>query len=291
MSRVELAEIRALTFYKGEKTAYRRTSPYPQLICIGKPCSLYQPEVVRCTSLGGTGVDVDWKCEADLPGSLRFGKVEVNCEGWSGPGDPYVLKGSCSLEYRLVQVPGSLLQADTNPVFNKGYDWPSIGFYALWIGFLIVILYSFLKSCFGNADSGPRAPPRTGMGQNPRPSSDWFPGSYRDDRTNPPPPYTKHDQNSSPQGGWRPGFWTGAMIGGLANHVWNRNSNVERPAARRRSYDWERFRARAQPPFFGDGGAANSRQRRGEESDDRGEGSSNLGMVRRSTGIGGSKVR
>jgi hypothetical protein len=116
MSKVELAKIRALTFYKGEKTAYRRTSPLPQLICIGKPCSLYQPEVIRCESLGGSGIDVDWKvrclvayglldsddpaafiqCEADLPESLRFGKVEVNCEGWSRPGDPYVLKGTLS---------------------------------------------------------------------------------------------------------------------------------------------------------------------------------------------------
>jgi len=28
-----------------------------------------------------------------LPEALRFGKVEVSCEGWSKPGDPYVLKG------------------------------------------------------------------------------------------------------------------------------------------------------------------------------------------------------
>ncbi len=33
------------------------------------------------------------KCEADLPEALRFGKVEVSCEGWSRAGDPYVLKG------------------------------------------------------------------------------------------------------------------------------------------------------------------------------------------------------
>jgi len=29
----------------------------------------------------------------DLPDKLRFGRVEVSCEGWSKPGDPYVLKG------------------------------------------------------------------------------------------------------------------------------------------------------------------------------------------------------
>lgn len=34
-----------------------------------------------------------YQCEADLPEALRFGRVEVSCEGWSGPGDPYVLKG------------------------------------------------------------------------------------------------------------------------------------------------------------------------------------------------------
>jgi hypothetical protein len=33
------------------------------------------------------------KCETDLPESLRLGRVQVSCEGWSGPGDPYVLKG------------------------------------------------------------------------------------------------------------------------------------------------------------------------------------------------------
>ena len=75
------------------------------------------------------------QCEADLPDTLRFGRVEVSCEGWSGPGDPYVLKGmdglsfsqissyrsfcvsgSCSLEYRLVQIPDSLYS--DSPIFR-----------------------------------------------------------------------------------------------------------------------------------------------------------------------------
>ena len=33
------------------------------------------------------------KCETDLPDSLRLGRVQVSCEGWSGPGDSHVLKG------------------------------------------------------------------------------------------------------------------------------------------------------------------------------------------------------
>lgn len=35
-----------------------------------------------------------WRYVIDLPESLRFGRVEVSCEGWSRPGDPMVLKGT-----------------------------------------------------------------------------------------------------------------------------------------------------------------------------------------------------
>ena len=61
MSRIALASIPALTFYKDTWTESRRTSPISQLTCIGKPCKLYQPEVVRCVNLEGSGTDVDWK--------------------------------------------------------------------------------------------------------------------------------------------------------------------------------------------------------------------------------------
>jgi len=114
-TKVKLSDVRTLTLYAGEQTEARRSTPIPQLECIGKPCSKFQPDVVRCTNTGGSGVEVDWKvsarkgirldvadricviaplqCEADLPNSLRMGRVEVSCEGWSRPGDPYVLKG------------------------------------------------------------------------------------------------------------------------------------------------------------------------------------------------------
>ncbi len=112
MSRIKLADISALTLYEGEYTSSRRGQPIPQLVCKGKPCQLFTPDVVRCVNLGGEGTHVDWKvctlpytlssvpfswcyakCEADLPESLRLGRVQVSCEGWEGPGDSYVLKG------------------------------------------------------------------------------------------------------------------------------------------------------------------------------------------------------
>lgn len=62
MSRLELAKIPSLTFYKDALTKARRTDPVPQLICRGAPCKLYTPEAVRCVSLpGGYGTEVDWK--------------------------------------------------------------------------------------------------------------------------------------------------------------------------------------------------------------------------------------
>jgi hypothetical protein len=125
MSRVKLSAIRTLTFYADEWTTARRSDPLPQLVCEGAPCDLFTPDVVRCTNAGGSGSEVDWTCKAELPESLRLGRVEVGCEGFSKPGDEYVLKGafgavrlrlwnrliagtgSCSLNYRLVQLPGS----------------------------------------------------------------------------------------------------------------------------------------------------------------------------------------
>ena len=60
MSRVALAEIESLTFYGDSLTKARRTSPIPQLKCVGETCKLYQPEVVRCTNAGGSGTEIDW---------------------------------------------------------------------------------------------------------------------------------------------------------------------------------------------------------------------------------------
>jgi len=288
MSRVELAKIKSLTFYKDSYTAARRTSSLPQAVCVGKPCKLFQPDVVRCVSLGGTGTEVNWKCEADLPDTLRFGRVEVSCEGWSSPGDPYVLKGSCSLEYRLVQIPDSLHTSDS-PIFSpKDYDWASMFFWIVWFGFIALVLYSVFLSCRSNRNS--RSTPRPSSNNPPRrPSSGsgWFPGDHHDNYpSDPPPPYPKYQEQDAPPTwqNWRPGFWTGAALGGLANRWWNGPRTTEVPV-RRTAYDWER------PSFFGRGSGYSTRQPTTPSDSDRGEGSSNLGPMRRSTGLGGSSVR
>jgi len=281
MSRIALESIPTITFYKDSLTTARRTTPIAQLVCLGKPCATYQPEVVRCRNIGGSGVNVDWKCEADLPSSLRFGRVEVSCEGWNGPGDPYVMKGSCSLEYRLVQLPHSL--SDDAP------QWPSFGisklftsldmsgilFMLVWFAVLSIIFYNLVNSCLrrnypatGNTQRvpppsypGPDDDGRTGFG--------YFPNDFR----GPPPPYTKHPSSTE---GWRPGFWTGAALGALGGSLLNRSQSAPR------AYDWERSESRLRDTrrrasFYGDG--------------NRGDGPSSLGSLRAATGYGGSSSR
>lgn len=43
-----------------------------------------------------------WACTTNgLPDNVALGTVEVSCEGYKSPSDPYVLVGSCGLTYTL----------------------------------------------------------------------------------------------------------------------------------------------------------------------------------------------
>ena len=47
----------------------------------------------QCQNVGSDGFDAQWKCETDMDDSYRFGKIQVTCEGYDYPNDPYVLRG------------------------------------------------------------------------------------------------------------------------------------------------------------------------------------------------------
>ncbi|XP_068178788.1 store-operated calcium entry-associated regulatory factor [Antennarius striatus] len=100
---VLLRDIQVLTLYKGRHTTSRRSSPIPQLQCVGGSagCQAFLPEVVQCLNKGWDGVDVQWECKTDMDNAYRFGIIEVSCEGYGHPADAYILKGSCGLEYTL----------------------------------------------------------------------------------------------------------------------------------------------------------------------------------------------
>ncbi|XP_020513676.2 store-operated calcium entry-associated regulatory factor [Labrus bergylta] len=100
---VLLRDVQVLTLYKDRYTAARRSSPVPQLKCVGGSagCHAFIPDVVQCQNRGWDGVDVQWECKTDMDAAFRFGRLEVSCEGFTQPDDAFILPGSCGLEFTL----------------------------------------------------------------------------------------------------------------------------------------------------------------------------------------------
>jgi len=103
-----LTDIEVITVNAGRLTESRRTEPIPQLKCIGDSvqCNTIGPKSMRCINIGTNG----WKCSGELPDGYSFGNIDVVCEGYTYPDDPYVLKNSCGVEYELIRTnirPGS----------------------------------------------------------------------------------------------------------------------------------------------------------------------------------------
>lgn len=271
--RIRMDALKTLTFYANRNTAYRRTSPLPQLTCVGSPCSRYQPDVVQCQAMG----DGQWKCSADLPRTMRMGRVEVSCEGYDYSDDPWVLKDSCALEYTLLPS-GEGADDPWRSYTPKGRSrWGERlvqGLFQLvfW-GILAAIVISFIRAVRGGGTNNGGARGGGGGG------GGWWPGGGP---YNPPPPYTPKPEPDSTSTGWRPGFWTGLGLGGLAAHA--------AASSRRRPYEPPQgsfdFGYAGGPPTFG------SARRRAWDDDDRGVGSSSsFGGMRESTGFGGTRNR
>jgi len=95
---VLLHEIKELTFVKGASTLSRRQPAIQQLECVGGSAKgTSEPNVVRCVNVGH--LEPHWRCETTADVSVQLGAVTVSCEGYMGPHDPYVLRGSCGLLY------------------------------------------------------------------------------------------------------------------------------------------------------------------------------------------------
>jgi len=100
--RVLLSDVETLTFNVDSITNRRRTAASPQLQCIGGTAAGQdEPKVAQCYNRGSDGNDIQWECNAVIDKQYRFGRMEVNCEGYDFPDDPYILRGSCRLQYIL----------------------------------------------------------------------------------------------------------------------------------------------------------------------------------------------
>eukprot|EP00961_Rhodomonas_salina_P162368 2186923-Rhodomonas_salina.1 len=102
---IDLRDVSSLTFRSGQMTKGRRAAPVPQLACTGgKACGThsYMVDVVQCRNVGEDDMgSVQWECHADLEDTVRFGSINVNCEGFAHSQDVMKLRGSCGLEYSL----------------------------------------------------------------------------------------------------------------------------------------------------------------------------------------------
>ncbi|KAH8431311.1 DUF1183 domain protein [Aspergillus melleus] len=228
-----LSNVQTLTLRGDRLTSSRRVSPIPQLQCVGpskKICQSYPIDVMRCTNAGSdyNEEDVQWTCTASLPPELKLGSTDVICEGYRNADDPWVLKGSCGVEYRL------LLTDLGEKKFGRQHDdnlsqgiarnkWQKllavvgdIIFYGFIAAVFAYILVPMVIQCFGGQGDRRRRTPGRGWGGGSGGDGGGGGGGggggpYYD----PPPPYSTHPDSSR---GWRPGFWTGALGGAAAGY-------------------------------------------------------------------------
>ncbi|SAM86130.1 uncharacterized protein UBRO_08537 [Ustilago bromivora] len=295
--RIPMDSIRTLTFYSDKRTAYRRTSPLPQLTCVGSMCSRYKPDVIQCQAMG----DNQWKCSADLPSTMRLGRVEVSCEGYDYADDPFVLKDSCALEYHLL--PSG--RGPDDPWRNYRMGRKGAGesvieglFQLAFWGILGAIVIGFIRAIRGNAaatTAGAGGRGGWGGGGGGWGGGGWWPGGGAGGfGGTPPPPYTAKPEpgtsTDSSSSSWRPGFWTGLGLGGLAATAAANRRRTQPSFFGASDYDYGYGGGGfgAGPSMFGGGGGG---RRRGWDDDDRGIGGSGMGGFRESTGFGGTRNR
>ena len=293
--KIKLSQIQSLTLRKDQKTSHRRVSAIPQLKCVsGSGCKHYEVDVMRCKNAGYdyNEEDVQWTCTASLPPEFKLGSTDVICEGYDSPDDPYILKGSCGVEYRL------LLTDKGHEKFGKGKWWEgddstegsgsagekftSVIFWIIFIGVALWIFGSAISGFLNRPrGAGAAGGGRPGWGGGGGGGGGWWPGGDNDD---PPPPYGSWNSSPKPQPndgsarqqGWRPGVLSGALGGAAAGYMAGRAFGGRGDSDRRQNQG-----------FFGGGG-----RQQGEGSSwwNNGEGSSR--SSRSSSGSAGySSVR
>jgi len=212
-NKIKMSDISTLTFFDGESTTSLRTSPIPQLECVGGSArSEYSllPKAVQCTNVGFDGANVQWDCKADLDSKVKFGKMVVSCEGYDHKGDPFVLIGSCGLKYSLDYTHSGGQQHYSHSSYSSHqYESRVPSFFNLVVfGIMIYVMYRVFSS-FGY---------RNGL---------YYPQQYGGGANN--PQYGGVFPQPGYGGGWGSGggggFWSGLATGGLMSHLWNRNYN------------------------------------------------------------------
>ncbi|KAI9796220.1 MAG: hypothetical protein M1835_004482 [Candelina submexicana] len=231
---VQLSNVKTLTLRKDLKTTHRRVSAVPQLKCVGgNGKGHYEVDVMRCKNQGSDYEDenVQWTCTASLPDEFKLGSTDVICEGYDSSEDPYVLKGSCGVEYRLMLTDlgehkygrgsGDLWRDFRS---RRYVNWPAIIFWGIFIAVVGWMAYNAFIRDQVRRPNGGRNPLGWGGGgaDDPPPPYDWSPPRKPQSSTRGPP--------AAGTQGWRPGFMTGALSGAAAGYLaGNRGRNQQQP--------------------------------------------------------------
>ncbi|WEW61935.1 hypothetical protein PRK78_007435 [Emydomyces testavorans] len=234
-----LSNVPTLTLYANRKTTHRRVSAIPQLKCVGPSkeiCSLYTPDVMRCTNQGFDydENDIQWTCTAELPPEFKLGSTEVVCEGYRDSNDPWILKGSCGVEYRMLLTNEG--ERKYGHLMARGsFDTRSWGEF-LWdltkgLGTMLITIGGFVAlMSYCSSLTGGNSRRTNGW------SGGWGGGGGGGGGgfgpPGPPPPYDYQPGRYTKTETWQPGFWSGALAGGLAGYgLGNRGrSSGQRPA-------------------------------------------------------------
>ncbi|XP_029647932.1 store-operated calcium entry-associated regulatory factor [Octopus sinensis] len=216
--KVLLQDINVITLNRGQMTTARRSSPVAQLKCTGGSagCRSVIPQTVQCYNRGWDGYDIQWECKTDMDKRYRFGQIVVSCEGYEYADDPYILAGSCGLEYDIDYVN----QKGSGSYFNhysskheSGFGFGSIFTFL----FVIMIIFFVYRTCFATPTNPSSFPGGAQSGSTP--SAPPPPYGFRSDYCSgqdAPPPYSSTSHSNT---GQQPGFFSGLASGAFLGYL------------------------------------------------------------------------
>lgn len=148
--RILLSNVGSLLFRPNQMTTGRRSSPIQQMRCNGINCHK-GPNSIMCRNNGMTDNDIVWECTGRglVPGYVMKG-VTVSCEGYNDAYDPYILRGSCGVVYRIekdysYQEPVTISTTTSTYYTDTGLYTNDAGFISLlFVPIILFILFGLI---------------------------------------------------------------------------------------------------------------------------------------------------
>ena len=151
---IPIKDVEVLTLQAGKMTTGRRASPVLQQECNG-PIYLCKnrPESIQCWNTGWDGLDANWECKGELENGVKFGKMNVQCEGYEYREDPNILAGSCGLEYTLDTTSDYIRTDYRRTRYEGGDEGGDEG--GVFLGFLVMmfIFFGFISCLCDTGDT------------------------------------------------------------------------------------------------------------------------------------------